>query len=81
MAGGLIQAVVGDLREGEGTQAADAQGNIQIPQADITVDTQHLLAASCKSLRDTGTQRRFTRPALAGHNGDQFTQTQALLAS
>ena len=61
---------VGKVHEG---LVAEAQGQVQVPQSDVAVQAQHLLAA--KGQRGAGARHEggLSRAALAGHHGDTLS--------
>ena len=62
---------VGKIHEGP---VAEAQRQVQIPQADVAVQTQHLLAAEGQRGAGAGHEGGLARAALAGHHGDTLSR-------
>ena len=51
------------------------QGNIQISQSDIAVDTKNPFAGGSQSCGDAGAYGSFSGTAFAGQNRNQLTQS------
>ena len=77
MAGGIFQIVAefGNIQERQIAAVGHAQGDIQIPQAHVAVHAEHLFSRFGQGSCNPGTDGGFSRPALTGHNGIQFAQT------
>ena len=69
-----------DLRKGEDGQLRHTQRDIEIPEADVRVDTQNPFPLRCKAGCDRGTDGGFPRAALAGNHTDRFSHCAWLLS-
>ena len=70
----LIQPVAAfaDIQKGKRAAVSQTQGNIQVAQADVTVDAKNPFTGPGKGRGDTGTDGGFSRSALSGQKRDQF---------
>ena len=71
---GQLVAALAHIQEGKGAYVRHAERDVQVLQAQVTVNSQDPAAvlgqSRCHSRADGG----FARSALAGQDGDQFTQ-------
>ena len=64
-----------NVHKRQSTNVADAQGNIQIPQAHIAVDTQNPLTFRSKGHSDAGANRGFACSAFSRQDCNQLSQS------
>ena len=65
-----VQRHIGEIHQ---RPVRQSQGQIQIPQSDVAVHAQHLLAALGQRGANSGSQGGLTGAALAGHYRDTLS--------
>ena len=74
---GQLAEALRHVRERDSGLLGHAKRDVEIPQADVGIDAQDALALGGKTGRDPGAERRFSRAALAGNDGNRYTHVHA----